>query len=176
MERISDLDILALIGSNREKGFRMLVAEYAEKIYWHIRRMVGSHQDAEDISQETFVRIFRSIDSLKTAVTMRGYIYRIATNETLRHMDRQKECHLPLDAVLTVQADPYVNYGDVEAVQLKKAIMSLPPRQQAVFNLRYYDELDYAEIASILDTTVGNVRANYHNAKDKIVRYMNSTD
>lgn len=170
----SDEEIIAAIRRNLENGFKVLVSRYSRQVYWHIRRAVNSHHDAEDITQETFMRIFRSLDRLKSEGALRSWIYRIATNEAIRFLEKRDGDHLPLDNAVELPSDGYVNYSDVEAVELKKAISTLPPKQRMVFNLRYYDELGYEEIASILETTAHNVRANYHNAKERIARYMDS--
>ncbi|MCM1483303.1 MAG: RNA polymerase sigma factor [Muribaculaceae bacterium] len=171
---VSDKDIVGIIKSDVDSGFRMLVSKYSQPIYHYVRRMVISHHDAEDVMQETFLRAFKALNSIRSANALKGWIYRIATNEALRLIDKRKAEMIPLDHILDSHTDSYINYEDVEAVQLKKAIALLPPKQQAVFNLRYYDELEYAEIALIMDTDVGNVRANYHIAKERIVKYMNS--
>lgn len=174
MTMLPDTEIVAAVKADAGHGFRMLVDRYAQPIYRYVRRMVITHQDAEDVTQEVFMRAFRSLKGLQTADALKGWIYRIATNEALRLIDRRKEKPQPLDDAFDSLADSYVNYDDLEAVQLKKAVASLPPKQQAVFNMRYYDELEYAEIASVMKTSVGNVRANYHNAKERIIKYMNS--
>ena len=171
---VPDADIIALIRSNPDRGFRLMVSQYSERIYWHIRRIVNSHQDAEDVTQDTFLRIFRSIGSLNEGNALRGWIYRIATNEALRHLEKNGGAYLPLEDAAGLATDSYMDYSDIEAVQLKKAIGTLPPRQRVVFNLRYYDGLEYEEIASVLATGVHNVRANYHNAKAHIVKCMKS--
>lgn len=171
---ISDAEIIVAIRKNPQEGFRTLLSQYSQRVYWHIRRAVNSHQDAEDITQETFLRMFRSIDKLKSEDALKSWIYRIATNEALRFLEKRDDSILPLDNAVEMPSDSYINYTDIEAVELKRAINSLPPKQRMVFNLRYYDELEYEEIASILETKVQNVRANYHNAKERIVKYMNS--
>ena len=171
----TDADIIKEISRDPNRGFSQLVDRYSEKIYWHIRRTIESHDDAQDIVQEVFVRVFRSLSSLNSAESLRSWIYRIATNETLRHIQRQRNQFATLDDTAdTIASDSYVNYDDVEAVQLKQAIHSLPPKQQLAFNMRYYDELSYDEIAEVLGSSAGSVRANYHNAKEKIIKYMNS--
>lgn len=171
----TDADIVREIHRNADRGFRMLVDRYTEKIYWHVRRTVDSHDDAQDVVQEVFIRIFKSLASLNSAESLRSWIYRIATNEALRYIERQRSEFTPLDdAAVNIASDPYVDYDDVEAVRLKEAIHSLPPRQQLTFNMRYYDELNYDEIAEVLGCSAGSVRANYHNAKEKIIKYMNS--
>ena len=169
----TDADILEAIRDNPDKGFRVLVSQYSQRVYWHIRRSVGSHHDAEDITQETFLRIFRSLGSLKSEEALTAWVYRIASNEALRFIERRGSELLSLDCAADMASDSYMDYSDIEAVDLKKAIDSLPPKQKMAFNLRYYDELEYDEIADILGTSANNVRANYHNAKERIIKYMN---
>lgn len=177
----SDNNILDALGYDSEEGFRMLLKSYKEPVYWHIRRITVSHHDAEDALQETFLRVFRSIGSLKKDVPLAAWIFKIATNEAIRQCEKRKAyiCSLDDDGApeaVSVPADEYFDYSDLEAVKLQKAILSLPPKQQLAFNLRYYDEFDYATIAQITESSVNNVKANYHAAKEKIIRYMNTHD
>ena len=176
-----DNQIIPAIRENAERGFRLLMAEYKEPVYWHIRRLVVSHADAQDATQEAFIRIFRCIDQYSGEGTFRAWIFRIATNEALRLLGRnQGKTTLSLDdtvtATLTMKADDYFDYSDVEAVRLQKAITALPAKQQLAFNLRYYDDLSYREIAAITDSTEATVKANYHFAKEKIIKFMNSNE
>ncbi len=172
----TDPDIIKQMASDPEKGFKLLVTAYSAPVYRHIRRMVISHHDAEDATQEVFVRIFKSIHTLRNSATLRSWIYRIATNEALRTIGQRKDHALPLDCEETnrLAGDTYIDWSDIEAVKLKRAILSLPPKQQAAFNLRYYDELGYDEIAEVLQSTPANVKANYHHAKERIIKYMNA--
>lgn len=171
-------DILAAIKKNRETGFRQLVAGYKEPVYWHIRRLVVSHDDAQDATQETFVRIFRSLDQYGGEHSFTAWIYRIATNEALRLLERRsRNLFVDLDeASGHIIADDYVDYSDVEAVKLQEAIRTLPSKQQAVFNMRYYDEMSYDDIAAALESSAGAVKTNYHLAKEKIVKFMKQND
>lgn len=175
---LCDKNILDTIGHDSEAGFRMLLKNYKEPVYWHIRRITVSHHDAEDALQETFIRIFRHFATFKKGMSLRAWIFRIATNEALRLRQKHKDTALALDDTESeanrVMADEYIDYSDLEAVKLQKAILSLPPKQQLAFNLRYYDDFDYATIAEITDSTISCVKANYHTAKEKIIRYMNS--
>lgn len=180
MAALNDADIVSALKNNTEKGFRLLMAKYKEAVYWYIRRLVVSHDDAQDAAQEVFVRVFRSFRQFKGECSFSAWIYRIATNEALRVLERGRNGRLPLDdleaGTSSLMADEYVDYSDLEAVKLQKAILSLPTKQQLAFNLRYYDELGYDEIAAITDSTVANVKSNYHIAKEKIIKYMNTTD
>jgi len=171
-------DILDAIKKNPEQGFRLLMSEYKEPIYWHIRRLVVSHDDAQDATQETFVRIFRSLNQYSGERSLTGWIFRIATNEAFRLLERNKNraCQSLDETANDFQADEYIDYNDVEAVKLQRAIHSLPPKQQVTFNLRYYDELSYDEIATITGTNANSAKSNYHLAKEKIVQFLKSND
>lgn len=178
--QIDDNDIYTSMHRNPESGIRMVMRKYGEPVYWHARRLLVSHDDAQDAVQETFIKVFRSFHSLKEAKALRSWIYRIATNEALRTIERNKTSRLLTgsidDSATDIAAADYTDYTDLEAVKLQKAILSLPPKQQAVFNMRYYDEMGYPQIAEAMETTVSTVKANYHFAKEKIIRYMNSND
>lgn len=171
-----DSDILLSIKRNPETGFRLLMSLYSEPVYWHIRRMVIHHADAQDATQETFIRVFRSISKFKADSSLKVWIYRIATNEAIRQMGRKHEGYMSVDdehsEVRQLVAEDYVNYEDAEAVRLQNAILSLPPKQQLAFNMRYYDEMEYDEIAKVIGSTMSSVKASYHIAKEKIIKYM----
>lgn len=176
----TDNDIIRLMGEAPEQGFRLLMGKYAEPVYWHIRRLVVAHADAEDAAQEAFIRIYRSFAAHDKSRSLKAWIYRIATNEALRLIERRKKAQPSVDiddakAALPF-ADEYVDYSDLEAVRLQKAILSLPRKQQLAFSLRYYDELDYSEIAAATGSSTVAAKMNYHLAKQKIVRYMNQND
>lgn len=172
----NDKDIISMMREDTERGFRLLMQSYKEPLYWHIRRLVVSHDDALDAAQETFIRIFRSFRQYNESSSLRAWLFRIATNEALRLIERRRDDTMPIDGVFDAQADSYTDYSDLEAVCLQKAILSLPPKQQLAFNLRYYDEMDYDEIAQIADTTAASVKASYHVAKEKIIKFMTQND
>lgn len=177
---MEDNEIILAIRGRTEKGFRLLMQKYKQPVYWHIRRLVVAHDDAQDATQETFVRIFRSFDKFRNNESFRSWIFRIATNEALRLIDSRKQEQLSLEAndyeANKIMADDYVDYTHLEAVKLQKAILSLPTKQQVVFNLRYYDELSYEEIAEVTGSTSSAAKMNFHIAKEKIVKYMNEND
>ena len=142
-------------------------------------RLIAVHADAQDAAQETFVRIFRAFGRFDARGSLTAWIYRIATLEALRILSRHREERLSLtadSAAAGARADTYVDYGDLEAVRLQNVLLSLPTKQRIVFSLRYYDELTYEEIAEATNSTVCAAKANYHLAKEKIIRYMNSHD
>ena len=177
---IEDKDIILAVREKSERGFRLLMQKYKQPIYWHIRRLVVAHDDAQDATQETFIRIFRSFDKFRDENSFRGWMFRIATNEALRLIESRKQGAVSLEEnesnANRIMASDYVDFTDLEAVKLQKAIHSLPTKQQAAFNLRYYEELSYEEIAEATDSTASSVKANYHIAKEKIIKYMNSND
>ena len=117
-----------------QNGFRMLMAKYQENVYWHIRRLVVSHDDAQDASQETFVRIYRSFGNYRGDCSLRSWIYRIATNEALRIISKRRQEVVSIESETTgvnlIQGDDYIDFDDKVAVKLQKAILSLPPKQQ----------------------------------------------
>ena len=177
---INDKGIVETLQECPKNGFRMLMMKYREPVYWHIRRLVVSHDDAQDASQETFVRIYRSFSQYRGDCSLKSWIYRIATNEALRLISKRRQEEVSIESEATgvnlIMADNYIVYEDKVAVKLQKAILSLPPKQQLAFNLRYYDELSFDEIARVADSTPASIKASYHVAKEKIIKYMNSND
>ena len=169
--QIDDNDIYTSMRRNPESGIRMVMQKYGEPVYWHARRLLVSHDDAQDAVQETFCRFYQAMERV---------IYRIATNEALRIIGQNKTPRLLTesidDSATDIAAADNTDYTDLEAVKLQKAILSLPPKQQATFNMRYYDEMEYQQIAEAMETTVSTVKVNYHLAKEKIIKYMNSND
>ena len=177
----TDQEIIASMKKDSQKGFSLLMASYMKPVYWHIRRMVVAHADAQDVMQETFVRIFRSFSQFDESHPLNVWVFSIATNEALRFLGKRKGKEIlsledTLEDLFSLKADDYVDYSEVEAVKLQKAILSLPAKQQIAFNLRYYDELSYDDIAMVTGSTPANVKANYHNAKNRIIEYMKSND
>ena len=176
---VDDTDIINAVRRDSQNGFRILMKEKWESVYWHIRRLVIHHVDAQDATQETFIRLFRSFDKFKGESSLKVWIYRIATNEALRLIGKRHNDIISIDddnvsGVRMIADEEYVNYADVEAVKLQNAILSLPPKQQLAFNMRYYDELEYDEIARIIGSTPSSVKASYQSAQEKIIKYMNT--
>ena len=162
---------------NPERGFKLLMDAYQQPMYWHIRRMVVSHEDAQDVLQETLIRIFRYLDDFRGESSLSTWIYRITTNECIRFLNKQKEEAVSTEEVQEelmnkLMASEYVDYDNAMEVKFQQAILTLPQKQRVVFNLRYYDELTYEEISRITDSKVETLKANYHFAKEKIKAYM----
>lgn len=156
-----------------ERGFRLLMSQYRERLYWHIRRLVLVHEDADDVLQNTFIKIYRGILQFEGKSKLYTWLYRIATNEAITHLQskaRHASASLDDSTVLVtnrLQADEWFD-GDEIQVRLQKAIVQLPEKQRLVFNLRYYEEMPYEEMSAMLDTSVGALKASFHHAVKKI--------
>lgn len=176
---VSDEIILEKINqpSSMNEGFSMLVSKYQEKLYWHIRRMVEFHDDAHDVIQNTFVKIFKSISRFEGNSQLYTWMYRIATNESITFLNkRKKKSSDSLDNELTnlsntLKADDYFD-GDEAQLVLTQAIYTLPEKQKAVFNLRYYENMSYAEMQEVTGTSEGALKASYHHAVKKIEQFI----
>lgn len=174
--------IIKLLGNKttKERGFASLVALYQERLYWHIRKMVVSHHDAKDILQETFLRSWRSIDQLQDPSKLLSWLYRIASNETYRFLEKKKRQNngfVTLEEVLLTElkSDPWIDQNEV-LLKFQRSILTLPVKQRMVFNLRYFEEMTYEQIADILETSAGSVKVSYHYAKRKIEAILKIVD
>ncbi|GAB4243822.1 MAG: RNA polymerase sigma factor [Ekhidna sp.] len=162
----------------RSYGFNLLVREYQERIYWHIRKMVIDHDDADDLVQEVFVKVWRNLDKFREDAKLYTWIYRIATNECLTFLNKKKKRFFvpihDLQGELTqkLESDAPMD-GDEIKLKLQKALLTLPDKQRMVFNMKYFDEMKFADIAEITNTSVGALKASYHHAVKKIEKYLN---
>jgi RNA polymerase sigma-70 factor, ECF subfamily len=182
MSQLTEAEILSMIQNplTRDNGFLLLMNAYQKQLYWHIRRLVVSHQDAEDILQETFILVYNHLSSFKGESKLYTWLYRIATNECNRHF-RHKEFRLQKEQLLSefetdLAAGPELESSDEILLKFQQAIQRLPNKQKVVFTLRYYDELPYEDIAQILHTSVGTLRTSYHFAFEKIKQYLSEND
>ena len=163
----------------RNYGFNLLVRTYQQRVYWHVRKMVIDHDDADDITQEVFIKIHKSIDTFREDSLLYTWIYRIATNESLSFLQKKKRrFFLPIGDVtaeLTSKLDnsPHIS-GDEIQLKLQKALLTLPDKQRVVFNMKYFDDLSYEEISEITNTSVGALKASYHHAVKKIEDYLST--
>ncbi len=157
----------------REAAFTNLVRKYHERLYWHIRRMVVVHEDANDILQNVFIKVWRGLADFREEANLYTWLYRIATNETLTWIEQQKKHKsMSLSGEENIFAERLTAHKDFSPNKiewkLQKAILSLPEKQRIVFNLRYYDEMPYDQMAELLETSAGALKASYHHAVKKV--------
>jgi RNA polymerase sigma-70 factor (ECF subfamily) len=164
---------------SKEAAFRELLQLYKERLYWHIRKIVIRHDDADDVLQNTFIKVHRSIDKFKGESKLFSWLYRIATNESITHINKNAKRfqisneEQKSNAINNLTADVYFE-GDEIQLKLQKAIASLPEKQQIVFNMKYFDNIKYKDMADILKTSEGALKASYHIAVKKIETYLTS--
>ncbi len=164
--------------SQRAKAFSSIVRSYQERIYWHIRKMVLSHEDANDVLQNTFLKAWNGLDGFRGDSQISTWLYRIATNETLTFLSNKKmRSFSGIDEVednllKNLQSDTYFSGSEVE-MKLQKAILTLPDKQRLVFNMKYFDDLTYDQMETILGTSTGALKASYHHAVKKIEKFLN---
>jgi RNA polymerase sigma factor (sigma-70 family) len=183
MKQVEDDEILAKfsVESTRNEAFNLLVTKYQEKIYWHIRRLVIDHDDADDLVQEVFIKIWKNLSKFRSDSKLYTWIYRIATNDCITFLNKKKQRNnIPLEDVSdelseSLIASSYFN-GDKIQMKLQQALLILPEKQRLIFNMKYYDELKYEEISEILGTSVGALKASFHIAVKKIEAFMLNDD
>ena len=181
MMSLSDLEILTLIQDpkTRDKGYRLLLSAYQKRVYNIIRKMVIVHEDADDVTQNTFIKAFKNLENFNSNSSIFTWLYRIATNEALTFLSQKSKKQgisneeIQQKAILNLESDVYFN-GDEIQLKLQKAIALLPEKQQLVFKMKYFQELKYEEISEIVDTSVGALKASYHLAVKKIEEYLKS--
>lgn len=161
----------------QELAFRNLMSLYKKRLYWHIRKIVLSHDDADDVLQNTFIKVYKNIHNFKEDSKLYSWIYRIATNESLSFIKaRAKKQHVDISELQHKMVDQLTNdihyTGDEIQLLLQKAIVTLPRKQQLVFNMKYFDEMKYDEMSEILDTSVGALKASYFHAVKKIEKHL----
>ncbi|CAM1339945.1 RNA polymerase sigma factor [Tenacibaculum aestuarii] len=161
----------------KEIAFRHLLSQYKERLYWHIRKIVISHDDADDVLQNTFIKIFKNIDNFKRDSKLYSWMYRIATNEAITFINKKaKEKNIDINdyqqqLVSSLDSDLLFTGDEVQLI-LQKAIATLPQKQQLVFNMKYFEEMKYEEISDVLETSVGALKASYHIAVKKIEQFI----
>lgn len=183
---MTDHELLDLFHSihGKEKAFTLLIEKYQQRLYWHIRRMVQSHDDADDVMQNTFIKIWNGLQNFRADSQLFTWLYRVATNETITFLNsRNKRSTISFESNESSDEEGYspsnyiqaesnqVDGADIQA-RLQKAIDSLPEKQKLVFNLRYYDEMPYEQMSEVLGTSVGALKASYHHAAQKIEQHL----
>ena len=161
----------------KEATFTQLVRKYQERLYWHIRRMVIEHEDANDILQNVFIKVWKNLEDFREESNLYTWLYRIGTNETLTWMQqRKRNASVSMAGDEDYFADRLAAQKDFDPNKLEwrlqQAIQTLPEKQRVVFNLRYYDEMPYEEMSGILTTSVGALKASYHHAAKKVEAFI----
>ncbi len=162
---------------SREAAFTAIVKKYQQKLYWHIRRMVVEHEDSNDILQHVFIKMWRNLDEFRGDANLYTWLYRIATNETLTWLEKEKRRRaVSLDTEENLLSEKLEAQKGFDANRLEwklqQAIQSLPEKQRIVFSLRYYDEMPYEEMAKVLSTSEGALKASYHHAVKKVETFI----
>jgi RNA polymerase sigma factor (sigma-70 family) len=179
MSEYSDKELIKLFknGGNPHYAFNLIVEKYKERLYWHIRKIVIIHDDADDVMQNTFIKVWKGLADFREESQLYTWIYRIATNESLTHLKQKRtKFFIPIIDVeqtlsRVIDNDSWFS-GDELQKKLQKAILTLPEKQRIVFNMKYFDEMKYEEMAEILGTSVGALKASYHLAVKKIEKYI----
>jgi RNA polymerase sigma-70 factor (ECF subfamily) len=159
------------------KGFSNLVSEYSERLYWQIRKLVLSHDDANDILQEVFIKAWTNIDNFRGDAKLSTWLYRIAINESITFLNkRRNQNNISIDddnsfLIHTLESDEYFD-GDEAQLLLQKAMLELPEKQRLVFQMKYFDEMKYDDMSEILGTSVGALKASFHHAVKKVEKFL----
>ncbi|MFC7357042.1 RNA polymerase sigma factor [Jejudonia soesokkakensis] len=167
--------------NRQETAFRTLVSQYKERLYWHIRKMVLDHDDADDVLQNTFIKVYKNIGKFKGDSKLYTWMYRIATNEAITFLNKKaKRANTNIEevkntALKNLQSDVYFEGSQIQ-LQLQKAIATLPEKQQLVFNMKYFEEHTYEELSEILETSVGGLKSSYHIAVKKITEILKTDE
>jgi RNA polymerase sigma-70 factor (ECF subfamily) len=173
----NELVSLFKLNQDREKIFTIIVKKYQEKLYWQIRRIVITHEDADDVLQNVFIKAWNALQQFREDARLYTWLYRIAINESLTHIEQQKrKSSVSFDTVSEAMTEKLVaekGFDEQKAIwKLQLAIQQLPEKQRIVFNLRYFDEMSYEDMSHVLETSVGALKASYHHAVKKIEEYI----
>jgi RNA polymerase sigma-70 factor (ECF subfamily) len=177
MSQIADDDIKKLLNTDAEKAFRLIVERYGQRLYWHIRRLVIIHDDADDALQNTFVNAWKNLGAFRNESSILTWLWSIATNEALTLIrKREKNRGVPLEVLdsifaNSIEGSTYFD-GEEASVKLQNAILRLPEKQRTVFNMKYFGDMTYEEMSEVLGTSEGALKASYHHAVKKIEQYI----
>ena len=179
MQELSDREILDQFSNpeTRNYAFNLLVRQYQNRLYWHIRKMVIDHDDTDDILQNVFIKAFNGLSNFREDSRIFTWLYRIATNECITFLNsKKKRFFIPMVDVenqlsQNLENDSYFN-GDRIQMRLQQAILTLPEKQRLVFNMKYFEDMKYDDMSEILGTSVGALKASYHHAVKKIEEFM----
>jgi len=166
----------------RKLAFHILVKEYQERLYWHIRKIILNHDDTDDVLQNTFLKAWHGIENFKGESSLFTWLYKIATNEAITFLNKKKKRNIfsPQEEIHnylinSIESEEHFS-GDKIQKKLQEAIIRLPEKQRLVFNMKYFDEMKYQEISEILETSVGALKASYHHAVKKIEEYLKNSE
>ena len=179
MNTYNEKEIIALLQdpARQKEAFECIVNEYSEQLYWQIRRMVLSHEDANDLLQNTFIKAWTNLEYFRAEAKMSTWLYRIALNECLTFLNTQRATNqlsiddADADMENKLESDTYFN-GDETQILFQKALLTLPEKQRIVFNLKYFQEMKYEDMSEILGTSIGALKASYHHAVKKIENFL----
>lgn len=179
---MADDDIVCLFcEGRRDAAFRLLVERYRERLYWHVRKILIGHEDTDDVLQNVFVKIWQSLPEFRFDAKLYTWMYRIATNEALNFLnEKRRKVYGNSDEISgflenTLESDPFFSGDDIQK-ELQKAILALSDRQRVVFNMKYFDDMPYEDMAQVLNVAVGTLKATYHNAVKKIEATLKIVD
>jgi RNA polymerase sigma-70 factor (ECF subfamily) len=174
-----DKELLVAFGlaETKNKAFECLLDKYQKRVYWHVRRMVVNHDDADDVTQNTFIKVWTQLEHYRGESKLYTWLYRVATNEALHFLSKKKaDKNIPiesndLDLLNTLESAQYFD-GNALELKLQTAILSLPTKQRTVFNLKYFENMKYEDMSEVLETSVGALKASYHHAVKKIESFF----
>lgn len=179
---LSDSELVEMLREprTRREGFAVLVKQYSEKLYWKVRRIVLSHEDANDVLQNVFIKVWSNLQNFQGKSSLSTWLYRIAVNESLDFLRKQKladkvSADEDVSVASRLMSDEYFDGDEVQA-RLQEAVARLPEAQRTVFNLKYFEEMKYSEMSQILNTSEGALKASYHLAVKKITEYLHLFD
>ncbi len=179
---LSDSELVEMLREprTRREGFAVLVKQYSEKLYWKVRRIVLSHEDANDVLQNVFIKVWSNLQNFQGKSSLSTWLYRIAINESLDFLRKQKladkvSADEDVSVASRLMSDEYFDGDEVQA-RLQEAVARLPEVQRMVFNLKYFEEMKYSEMSQILNTSEGALKASYHLAVKKITEYLHLFD
>ncbi len=181
--QVEDAEILSKFQDVKtwNEAFNLLLKKYQQKIYWHVRRMVIDHDDADDLVQDVFIKVWKNLEGFRCDAQLYTWMYRIATNECITFLNKKKQKNnISLDEISYELADTLASSsyfdGDKAQMKLQQALLTLPDKQKLVFNMKYYDDMKYEEMSEVLGTSVGALKASFHLAVKKIESFLLSND
>lgn len=183
MKELTDSEIVSLFqkAETRHEAFTQLLKKHQQRLYWHIRKMVLNHEDADDLIQDVFIKVWNNLEGFREDAKLYTWLYRIATNECITFLNHKKnKGTISLNEedeedstylMNTLKSEQFIDGNNIQ-IKLQEAILTLPDKQRLVFNMKYFDELKYEDLSEIMGTSVGALKASYHLAVKKIEKYM----